>query len=443
MGKKVKKCPRCGFDNDEYAFFCASPECRESLMFVTAVSIEPLQKMDDQQTRRENDQQTRRENAQQTRRENDQQTRREPSSSEDSFDPFIYNKSGAEIAGRYVNPVPLSRQGGESDVFLCKDRKANSQVVVKLYRSNIKPKDDILKKLKGIKHVDVISLLDYGTWDNRFYEVMEYAAGGTLAEHVPFTEEFLTAKVIPQVVNGLQYLHSLNIINRDLKPSNLFFRDAGRSDVVIGDFGISSLIEDGVTIRPTSASRTTEFSAPEVFSGIMGKEVDYYALGITLMFLLTGESPFKGLNEQMIMHIHLSEKIPPPRDCSDRFKTLLQGLLLKERKNRWGSDHVQRWLKGENVPVVPDQLAVPLFRYKLSEGKEARDFKTLGKLLLDNPVLAKKHISQRLLYEVIKQHDQALASKIHDIQEKARCEDEAYLGIVYTLNPDLPYRLFR
>ncbi|MDH7576948.1 MAG: FHA domain-containing protein [Bacillota bacterium] len=44
MGKKVKKCPRCGFVNDEYAIFCANPECRESLMYVTAVSIEPLPK---------------------------------------------------------------------------------------------------------------------------------------------------------------------------------------------------------------------------------------------------------------------------------------------------------------------------------------------------------------------------------------------------------------
>ncbi|OPY55846.1 MAG: Serine/threonine-protein kinase PrkC [Pelotomaculum sp. PtaU1.Bin035] len=378
-----------------------------------------------------------------TMRMEEELTKREPSPAESDFDP-VFNKTGSEIAGRYENPVLLPSQGGEADLFLAKDKVTNNKVVVKIYRSSFKPKDDILKRLKGVKHTDIISLLDYGVWDGRFYEVMEFAAGGTLAEHLPFTEEFITAKIIPQVVNGLKYLHSLNIINRDLKPSNLFFRDAGHNDVVIGDFGISSLIREGMTSHDvTIKARTTEFAAPEVFSNVMGFEVDYYALGITLMYLLTGESPFKGLNEQMIMHIHTSRKIHPPRDCSGRFKNLLEGLLTKIRENRWGYGQVQRWLNGENVTVVSDQLGIPFFKYNLGEGKEARDFKALGRLLLDNPVLAKRHISQRLLYEVIKQHDQAMASKILDIQEKACSEDEAYLGIVYTLNPGLPYRLFR
>lgn len=44
MGEKVKKCPKCTFINDEYAIFCTNPECKESLMNVTAVSAESLQK---------------------------------------------------------------------------------------------------------------------------------------------------------------------------------------------------------------------------------------------------------------------------------------------------------------------------------------------------------------------------------------------------------------
>ena len=134
---------------------------------------------------------------------------------------------------------------------------------------------NILEKIKGINHPNIIELKDYGTWENRFFEVMEFAEGGSLAEKMPFYEDELTRQIIPEIINALQFIHSKGIIHRDLKPSNLFYRDSKQKDIVLGDFGISSIIEDSeVTSVITKSHRTPAYTAPEIFAGIVSKSGD-------------------------------------------------------------------------------------------------------------------------------------------------------------------------
>jgi len=269
---------------------------------------------------------------------------------QDKFRASIFTdiSEGILIDDRYEVIDILSQEGGEADILLCKDLKTNDQkVVIKLYRGNFQPKTEILNELKGINHKNIIGFIDYNSWNNRFYEVMEYAEGGSLAENVPFDESCLIDTVIPEILNGLKFCHDKGIIHRDIKPTNIYYRDRNKTDIVIGDFEISSVLRGKLSVRATTKSGTLEYSAPEVFAGIIGKEVDYYALGITLIYLLTGKSPFIGMDEKTIMFIHVSENIPLPDNCSDRFKKLLIGLIIKERKNRWGLVEINKWLRGE------------------------------------------------------------------------------------------------
>ena len=363
---------------------------------------------------------------------------------QDKFQAFIFTdiSEGILIDDHYEIIDILSQEGGEADILLCEDTKSNNQkVVVKLYRGNFQPKTEILDELKGIKHEDIIGLLDYNSWNNRFYEVMEYAEGGSLAEHAPFNESDLIETIIPELLNGLKFCHEKGIIHRDLKPTNLYYRNRNKSDIVIGDFGISSVIRGELSVRLTTTSRTSEYSAPEVFTGIIGKEVDYYALGITLMYLLTGKSPFIGMDDKRIMFIHVSERIPLPDNCSERFKKLLSGLIIKERKNRWGSGEIEKWLRGEDVNIIEDQLESRKFYYKLDETIEANTIKELARVLYENPKTAKEHVGRGYIARAIENYDQSLALKISSIQESAKSNHVAYLEIIYTLDPTLPYRL--
>lgn len=349
------------------------------------------------------------------------------------------------IARRYEVIEELSSHGGEADVFRCLDVETKLLVAVKVYRAHLQPKTELLEVLLSLEHDHIVRLLDFGTYNGRFFEVMEYAAGGTLAHYMPYDENHLQKIIIPQVLAGIKTLHDHNIIHRDLKPSNLFYLDGDRKRVLVGDYGISSLVEGEESLhQSTSVKRTVEFAAKELYSGIFGYEVDYYALGITLLYLLKGRSPFHGMNTQQIMHTHLSseENIHPPQDCSERFKALIRGLLHKNHRRRWGFVEIVHWLQGKDVPVAAyEGTRQAIFSYKLTPELTAHSPAELGALMLKHPLVAQKHIRQPQFYATFNLYDQALASRLHDIRERARTLNAAFLEIVYTLNPKLPYQL--
>lgn len=351
-----------------------------------------------------------------------------------------YLDKGTMIADRYRVIVEQACSGGEADVFICQDDQTEERVAVKVYRGNLSPNINLLNTLLEAAHENIVRTRYVGEWNQRFIEVMEYAEGGTLADHMPFDEEFLSKLVIPQVAEALNYLHKNRIVHRDLKPSNLFFKDNHRKQVLLGDYGISSMVQgDGSLHFTSSGSRTLAFMAPELGHLAYGYGSDYYALGITLLFLLSGESPFEGMTDNYVIVTHLSGDIFPPQGCSDRFKSLIQGLLHKSREKRWGYEELQRWLNGENVAVAPQEYKGQQFSYKLGPDLVAHSPEELGTMMLQNPERAKRHIRRPPFYEIFTSYDQDRATRLNEFQNDAGTIDELFIGVVYTLNPELPY----
>lgn len=349
----------------------------------------------------------------------------------------------AFVDRRYRVLEPAAIQGSEADVFKCKDVVTGQVVAVKLYRGEFKPDVEVLDRLVGIGHEGVVALNGYGSWNGRFYEVMEWCHGGSLDRYVPFEEKTLVETVIPQVAAALAFMASSNIIHGDLKHSNLMYRDVEKTRVVVSDFGISSIVRGSVSYRVTKAWYGTHvFSAPETYFGTMDKRSDYYSFGVIVMYLLTGQSPFGVMAPQEIMREKIWSAITPPRACSVRLKVLLEGLLARNAHDRWGADEVRGWLRGEDVPVRrEDPRPEGGFHYRLDEGLEAGDLRALGRLLFDNYELGKEHLRHGILIRGIEHHDQGLAARLCAICDRAESLDAAYLEIVYTLNPSLPYRL--
>lgn len=357
-------------------------------------------------------------------------------------------QEGDQIGDRYKVIRKFAQQTGEADVYLCTDdNNGNTEVVLKLYRGMEGAKDEVLGLLKGVKHPDIIALLDYGVWQEHFYEVMEYAKGGSLIERLPassFSEDELIRSVIPEVTNALEFCHSRSprIIHRDLKPSNIFYRNENKTDIVIGDFGISSILEASETHRATTASRTPDYAAPEVYSEQMGIEADYYGFGITLIHLFSGHSPMQGLTERQIMFRHLSEEIALPDGMSERLKLLVRGLLVKERGHRWKAQEIRRWLAGENVPVYRDVIGVQIQPYELPSGLQVRSIQELAKGLHDewNDTI-RRDVGRGYISRWLATFNQGMARRIGEIEESDLELDLKVLSIIYTLDPNLPFRL--
>ena len=93
---------------------------------------------------------------------------------------------------------------------------------------------------------------------------------------------------VSQICDGLEYIHSNNIVHRDIKPKNIFFKN--NNQFKIGDFGLSRKLIDGnqQSLIPLEKHYTSNigsiiYSAPELLvGGIYNEMVDVYSLGIII-----------------------------------------------------------------------------------------------------------------------------------------------------------------
>lgn len=314
-----------------------------------------------------------------------------------------------QVAGWEVTSK-LGTLSGEADIYIA--QKDEQKGIIKYYRSTAKPKTEILEKLKMLNHPDIVNIYDFGQYNDRFYEIMEYAEGGALDtrnadgsyRYLPLTEE-KTEGICKEIINSFKTCHEKNIIHRDIKPANIYYRTLEveelegeekktvyrGDDVVIADFGISSIMDDTEHLHKTrTGSRTTGYAAPEVLSGIITPKMDYYALGITLWELLTGKDPFtldngKRRNDAHLIRDTIEGRIADdilskePR-VSQKMERLIRGLLVIDPEHRWGYDEVTRHLAGENVEI--EQKRKETWSFSIG-GVECTTLEALGSAIME------------------------------------------------------------
>lgn len=361
-----------------------------------------------------------------------------------------------QIKGKSYQIQKLLAKSGESEVYLAAEGKAKR--VLKLYFRNFRPKDDILKTLLGLQHPDIIPLLDYDYYQGQFCEILEYAEGGSLEEHMPIQQTQQLKDLIAETINALDFCHQNGIIHRDIKPHNIFYKLPNQKDIVIGDFGISSVIDEGKTRRfNTSQARTAIYAAPEIISGaggktVVGKEVDYYALGITLLHLWSGEDPFKGVAPYRIPSLKLDGKVNIPADMPPEFVRLIRGLITVEPSKRWGLDEVKRWLKGEKIEVFFQEIDIQYkpFVWGTEGGMQlvANNPAELSQLMKQYPTRAKGHLYRQTISHWLRDANPGLYVDLMNIIETeypGRNPEEKQAGLtkaIYLLNPESPYEAF-
>lgn len=248
--------------------------------------------------------------------------------------------AGIEIDGYKIESV-LAENTGEATLLLGK--KQDVLYVIKIYHQKKRPKGDLIEKIRRIDSEYVIASVADGEYDGRFYEVLPYFKNGDLIANLPISEKTIEEIVVPCVNEGLHSLHEQEIVHRDVKPSNIFF-DNDKKKVVIGDFGISSVLKENMSVRATSMSRTLGYAAPETSAGFISKESDYYSFGITLWHLVLGQDPFLGMNDMQILYQTINKKISLPQTVTPRLSKLIYGLTAKDRNERWGYEQVCAWL---------------------------------------------------------------------------------------------------
>jgi hypothetical protein len=222
-----------------------------------------------------------------------------------------------------------------------------------------------------IAHPRCVFVLAADEEAGRPYIAMELMPGRTLADLVaeqgPLPPEQAVAKIL-DVIEGLQEAHRLQVLHRDVKPSNCFLESDGR--VKIGDFGLSkSLVADAHLTQAGSFLGTPHFASPEQHKGEdIDLRSDVYAVAATLYFLLTGKPPFHPSdNLAAVAARKASEPAPPMRSLRPELPAALDHVVLRglerDRERRWRNlDELRTAL----LPFVPGHLSIGAMGMRLA-----------------------------------------------------------------------------
>jgi len=260
--------------------------------------------------------------------------------------------------------VCLCRERSSRDYYALKILKIDDVISLKQVE-HVKHEKNILKE---INHPFIVDL----SWSykdrSNLYMLFPYVCGGELFSYLRSAARFNSSTTFfytAEIVSALEYLHSLSIVYRDLKPENLLLDKEGH--LKITDFGFAKRISD----RTWTLCGTPEYLAPEIIqSKGHNKAVDWWALGILIYEMLAGYPPFLDENAFGIYEKILGGKIDYPRHIDPVAKDLIKKLLVQDRTRRLGNlkngtDDIKRhrWFKGvdwEEVyyrnlkpPIVP------------------------------------------------------------------------------------------
>lgn len=215
-------------------------------------------------------------------------------------------------------------KGGMASVYLGEQTTLRRKIVVKILNEDISMDQEIRERFHqeavvpaGLKHSNIVEIIDTGLCNDRPYYIMEYASGGSLADKLkkykdkkvqfPFREAL---EIIAKILDALNYCHiHEKSTHRDIKPANIMFRSNG--EPIIVDFGIAKTPKADLTLTRMTMG-TANYMSPEQCQGLkdIDGRSDIYSVGIMLFELLSGELPFKGDTGLSIMIKQVKEKLP-------------------------------------------------------------------------------------------------------------------------------------
>ncbi|KAF9793030.1 cAMP dependent protein kinase [Thelephora terrestris] len=189
--------------------------------------------------------------------------------------------------------------------------------------------------MSRVRHPFIVDL--YSTFQDslNIYMLLSYVPGGELFTHLRRAQRFspdVTRFYLATIVLALKYLHSFNIIYRDLKPENLLLDSRGY--LRLTDFGFAKIVED----RTWTLCGTPEYLAPEIILNEgHGKPADWWACGVLAYEMMVGFPPFFDETAPGIYEKILRGRIYWPKEMDRLSKELVKDFLHPDRTKRLGN----------------------------------------------------------------------------------------------------------
>lgn len=239
--------------------------------------------------------------------------------------------------------------GGFGKVFLAKEKVSNRFVAIKqLLNTNKSEQEDIIHEIETISKFENPNIVTYyhHFWEEEvLFLVMEYCSGGSLRDKM--TANSITTleaiEWIQTLASCLRIIHKKGIIHHDIKPDNIVFSQNGT--IKIADFGVAN-----------KNIGTRAYMSPEAFNWDVNStndpRIDIYALGVTLMELLSKQNPFFGLSREEIIEKHQSADFPIQKLPNWQQEIILKAINKTPELRFQFMIEFEEALKAKSVPII-------------------------------------------------------------------------------------------
>ena len=286
-------------------------------------------------------------------------------SSSSRKNPFIFFiKSRSDKIEDNYRILEKIGSGGFGEIYKVEHIKSGflraMKIIKKLSTENSQKEDDINFKseitiLMDIDHPNIIKIFEYYSDESNYYIITEYVSGCELYDFILKAKKFTekqAAIILYQILSALNYLHSKNIVHRDVKSENILI--TSDLNIKLIDFGMSVKVDNK---KLKDMVGTSYYMAPEVIRREYGPKCDIWSCGIIFHILLVGYPPFNGKNRTEIFEKILKGRLHNQIDRSEwqRITPLAKDLLLKmltyEPEDRVSAEEAIRhpWIIGSHA----------------------------------------------------------------------------------------------
>lgn len=241
-------------------------------------------------------------------------------------------------------------EGGMGTVYEAIQLKLDRRVAIKVLSQRLAADPEFLdrfhreaKLAAAINHPGLIQIYDFGESDGMHYAVQEFVDGENLSQRLKRTGRLSVQEALEIVGSAAEALNAAltqGVIHRDIKPDNIMIAADGR--IRVADLGLAKVVgEDSDMTLTGMGLGSPHYMAPEQADD--AKTVDHrsdiYALGITLLTLVTGKRPFQGNSPYALIRAHAEQELPSGAelgtDLPDGVDALIRRMTAKQPVDRY------------------------------------------------------------------------------------------------------------
>jgi len=260
----------------------------------------------------------------------------------------INNLIGRQL-GKYEIQAEIGR-GGMGLVYRGYDHLLDRRVAIKVLAPHLVWEPGFVERFlrearsaARLKHASIVTIFDVDQEDDRYYIVMEFLDGLTLADLIRQKGALPADDIVSitgQIAGALDYAHQCGVVHRDVKPGNVVIDPSGHATLT--DFGVARAGQETRLTTTGALIGTPQYMSPEQAQGDeVDHETDIYSLGVVVYEMLSGRAPFNATTPHAVLHQLIYDPPPPLSSVrpglSPQLDSVLANALAKQPTARYKS----------------------------------------------------------------------------------------------------------